>query len=207
MHILWWILDFMVRTLIITFICTSIIDIIRMGAFVPKYYKEEKKSTLITKTNRIDFQKGYECSAYSCAYVLRHLGIEAGGTELYKEMPNKMKSGYVYPKGIVNLLSRYGVKCTYCKGNMNSLRHELNRGNPVIVLIRYRINKKWLHFVPVVGMNDEYIYVAESLEELVNCNDNESYNRRITIREFKKLWNTSMLKMPCYYNTYFSIHR
>lgn len=39
--------------------------------------------------------------------------------------------------------------------------------------------------------------------ELVNC-QKEYYNRRVEIKEFKRLWNTAMLKMPFYRNTFYS---
>lgn len=137
--------------------------------------------------------------------MLRHFGIEANGVDLYSLMPNKMKNGYVYQKGISKLLLNYGIVTNYCRGNINTLRHELQKGNPVIVLIRYNTNKNWLHYVPVVGIDDENVYIAESLEELSNCHGNDYYNRTIPINEFKKLWNTRMIKMPCYKNTYFNL--
>lgn len=81
------------------------------------------------------------------------------------------------------------------------LKKEVSKGRPVIVLIRTWKNQNWLHFVPVVGYDEDYIFVAESLKELVDCNE-RYYNRKIAVNEFRKLWNTSMWKMPCYRNTY-----
>ena len=49
-------------------------------------------------------------------------------------------------------------------------------------------------------------FVAESLAELSNCNE-PHYNRRIPAKEFKKLWNTAMSKMPLYANTFFTVER
>ena len=45
-------------------------------------------------------QKGFQCSAFSTAYVLRHFDKKVDGGTLYSVMPHKMKSGYVYPKGL-----------------------------------------------------------------------------------------------------------
>ncbi len=92
----------------------------------------------------------------------------------------------------------------YCAGNINALKNEVSKGNPVIVMIRTYINKTWLHYVPVVGYDEQYVFIAESLEELVNC-DEQYYNRKIEIKEFKKLWNTSMVKMPLFRNSYITI--
>lgn len=189
-------------TLVNYFIITSIVDCILMGRLHFRFStKCKKKRFIITKGNHIDFQDGYKCSAFSSAYVLRHWGVEANGNEMYTIMPNKMQNGYVYPKGIQNLLSQYGFAVKYCTGNITALKNAVSRGNPVIVMIRVRPDKNWLHYVPVVGYDEENIFVAESLAELVNC-DEQNYNRKIPISEFKKLWNTAMLKMPFYRNTY-----
>lgn len=139
--------------------------------------------------------------------VLRHFGIEAKGEALYEQIPNKMRNGYVYPKGIPKLLERYGIKARYHKGNMNTLKQELIKGNPVIVLIRYQKDKNWLHYVPVVGFDEDAIYLADSLKELVNTPASSGYNRKVPTLEFEKLWQTSLWFMPFYSYTYFSIER
>lgn len=189
-------------TLVNYFIITTIVDCILMGRLHFRLaIKCKEKQFIITKENHIDFQDGYKCSAFSSAYVLRHWGVEANGNELYAIMPNKMKNGYVYPEGIRNLLSQYGFAVKYCTGNITALKNAVSMGNPVIVMIRVRTDKNWLHYVPVVGYDEENIFVAESLAEMVNC-DEQNYNRKIPISEFKKLWNTVMFKMPFYRNTY-----
>ena len=114
-----------------------------------------------------------------------------------------MKSGYVYPKGIADLFKEKGFNVCYYSGNLNTLKHDLeNSGNPIIVMIRIQKDKNYLHYVPVVGFDENNIFIAESLAELVNDN-NELYNRKIGNKEFLKLWNTSMLRQPLYKNTYF----
>ena len=63
-----------------------------------------------------------------------------------------------------------------------------------------------MHFVPVVGYDEQYVYLSESLRQLVNCNDaNYSYNRKVAINEFKKLWNVKNITMPLYSNTYITV--
>ena len=66
--------------------------------------------------------------------------------------------------------------------------------------------KPYLHFVPVVGFDKENVLLAESLERFVNCK-NEHYNRRICNKEFLKLWNTAMIKMSLYANTFFVVEK
>lgn len=149
-------------------------------------------------------QKGFQCSAFSTAYVLRHFDKEVDGGTLYSVMPHKMKSGYVYPKGLYDMLRSYGMKVKYCRGNLNALKVDLQKGNPVIVMIRVQKDKDWLHYVPVVGFDEEHVFLAESLSELINCK-NVLYNRRLRNEEFLQLWNTAMLKQPFYKNTYFVV--
>lgn len=186
---------------------TTIVDFFLMGVLHFGFaMKCRKKNFLITKTNRIDLQDGYKCSAFSSAYVLRHWDVEENGNCLYEVMPNKMRDGYVYPKGIQNLLLQYGFKTKYCIGNITALKNEISKGNPVIVLIRVQAGKNWLHYVPIVGYDEHYIFIAESLEELVN-HEGQYYNRKVEIKEFVKLWNTSMIKMPFYRNTYIVVDK
>ncbi len=188
------------------FVITTVVDIILMGKLhFQRKDKNDLPEAMIAKENRIDIQSGFQCSAYSSAFVLRHFGIDTLGEDVYQEMPNKMKSGYVYPKGIVTLMRQYGLACKYCAGNLDSLKGELAKGNPVIVMIKVYPDKNWLHYVPVVGYDETYIYIAESLAELVNCNENH-YNRRVENKEFIKLWNTGMIRQPLYRYTYFKIN-
>lgn len=184
-------------------IITNIVDIILLGAFSFRFSAGcHTEQFVITKENRIDMQKGFQCSAFSTAYVLRHFDKEVDGGTLYSVMPHKTKSGYVYPKGVYDMLRSYGMKVKYCRGNLNALKVDLQKGNPVIVMIRVQKDKDWLHYVPVVGFDEEHIFLAESLSELINCK-NVLYNRRLRNEEFMQLWNTAMLKQPFYKNTYF----
>ena len=184
-------------------IITNIVNIILLGAFSFRFSTGcHTEQFVITKENRIDMQKGFQCSAFSTAYVLRHFDKEVDGGTLYSVMPHKMKSGYVYPKGVYDMLRSYGMKVKYCRGNLNALKVDLQKGNPVIVMIRVQKDKDWLHYVPVVGFDEEHVFLAESLSELINCK-NVLYNRRLRNEEFMQLWNTAMLKQPFYKNTYF----
>lgn len=196
--LLLWVINTGINYLIIA----TILDIIVMGAPRVRFSLScRKKTFLITKLNRTDMQTGYQCSGFSSAYVLRHWDLEGDGNRLYEVIPNKANNGLVAPKGILKLLSQHGFKPKYCAGNISSLKNEVSKGNPVIAMIRVQADRNWLHYVPVVGYDEQYIFIAESLEKLVNCNE-PYYNRKISIREFKKLWNTSMFKMPLYRNTF-----
>jgi hypothetical protein len=201
-------LHFFVRLLRIAIsymVITTLVNVLLMGAPRLRFSPACKASRfVIEKPNRIDFQKGNECSAFSSAYVFRHWGNGKNGSDLYKEISGKLRDGCVYPKGISRLFQRHGFSAKYCTGNLNALKNEVSKGNPVIVMIRTYAGKRWLHFVPVVGYDEQFIFIADSLEKLANCGE-PFYNRRIPTKEFKKMWNTSMLKMPLYRNTYFVI--
>ena len=84
--------------------------------------------------------------------------------------------------------------------SLGNLKYE----SSVIVMIRVRNDKNWLHYVSVVGFDDRYVFVAESLLELVNCNC-KYYNRRIEKKFFLQLWNTAMLKQPLFRNTFYVV--
>lgn len=198
-----------VNTILIWLVITTIINAylmtlprleIKKGKFPEKFQ--------IYQQNRIDVQQKHECAAFSTAYVLRHFGIEADGFEIYTNFPSKMKTGNVYPKGILTYLKQRGFKTSYYKGNITTLKKQISKGNPVIVFIRVRNKNKNLHFAPVIGYDKDYLYIAESLEFLINCKDDSTiYNRKVSIDEFKKLWNIKNWRIPFYSNTYITIGR
>lgn len=183
-------------------VITTIINSIVMGALHVCFALQCKtQEFVITKANRFEMQTGNQCAGFAAAYLLRHWDMEKDGDSLYEVIPNKMRDGCVRPKGIIRLLSTHGFRAKYCAGNITALKNEITKGRPVIVMIRTWTDRNLLHFVTVVGYNEQYIFAAESLEALVNCNE-RYYNRKIAVGEFRKLWNTSMWKMPCYRNTY-----
>ncbi|AWE07639.1 peptidase [Lysinibacillus sp. 2017] len=198
---------FIVRSVILWIIISTIINAYLMSLPIPVLRKRNYPANyLIQHNNRIDFQNNTECAAFSTAYLLRHFGLEAEGDALYTHFPSKTRAGNVYPKGIRTELRKNGFKTNYYKGNINTLKYEVSKGTPVIVFIKVHKDRNNLHFVPVVGYDEEYIYLSESLGHLVNCDDDhESYNRKVPINEFKKLWNVKRIHMLLYSNTYIAV--
>lgn len=196
-----------VRTAILWIIISTLINAYLMTLPIPVLRKRDYPANyLIKQDNRIVIQNKRECAAFSTAYVLRHFGMEAAGEELYTNFPSKTRLGNVYPKGIRTVLGKKGFKTNYYKGNINTLKYEVSKGTPVIVFIKVQKDRNNLHFVPVVGYDKEYFYLSESLRELVNCNDeNNSYNRKVPINEFRKLWNVKNIYTLLYSNTYITV--
>lgn len=195
----------MIHFLLESFFIVNLVDAVMIGLpFVKIARKAEKESFLIKKTNHAEIQGKVECSGYSSAYVYRHLGKDVKGKDLYKEMPAKSINGCVFCRGIVRLAKRYGFHARFYIGNLNALKNTVAKGVPVIVMVRTKQRSRALHFVPVVGYDTENIYVMDSANGSRNANE-PYYNRVIPIKEFKKLWNTSMLFQPLYFNLFFEI--
>lgn len=198
---------FIIRTVIIWIIISTICNAYFMT--LPRIIFRKRTypaNYLITRNYRIAIQNNRECAAFSTAYVLRHFGFDADGEALYVNFPSKLKSGNIYLKGIRTVLKNKGFNTNYYKGNIHTLKYEVSKGTPVIVFIKVRKNHNHLHFVPVVGYDKDYIYLAESLKELVNNQyDHNCYNRKVPIPEFRALWNIKTLYMPLYSNTYITV--
>lgn len=187
------------------FIFITLGDILFVGLPHIRYHRKLKKeSFLVTKPNRFETQGNVECSAFASAYVYRHFGKVASGVELYKEMPCKSRKGYVYCRGIVRLAKKYGFKANFCIGNLKALKNTVAEGKPVIVMVRSRMKSRNLHYITIVGYDNENLYAVDSAASLRNANELH-YNRVISVNEFKKLWNISMLKQPLYFNLFFDI--
>lgn len=194
-----------IQTIVNYFWIVTLVDIILLG--LPRIkisQKLEKNAFVITKENFSEAQGKVECSAFASAYVYRHLGKSTKGLDLYKEMPCKSLKGYVYCRGIVLLAKKYGFRARLRTGNLTALKNTVAKGNPVIVMVRSKIGSRGLHYIPIVGYDEESMYAVDSIENLRNTSE-ENYNRVIPVSEFRKLWNTSMLKQPLFLNLFFEI--
>ena len=204
------IIDLILKVLVIT----TIVDIFLLGLLRPKFSRKAdyskffvspRSETVKTEAGSyFEFQNGGGCAGFSSAFVLRYLGEAANGVDTFKEVPYQMKGGAGVPKGISGFFKKRGIKMTACTGNFAALKNEIAKGNPVIVVIRSFVGKNDLHFACITGYDEENIYFADSIKDWVNVEDNGVYyNRVVPVSEFKKLWNTSMLKMPLYRNIFF----
>ena len=209
-----------IRFIINAFIITTLVDIVLMGPVFPRFEKRAKcakffvtpkaETVKTEKGTYFEFQGAGGCAGFSSAFILRHMGEAAKGDEIFKEVPFTYGKGIAFPKGITGFFKKRGIRMKACVGNLAALQNELARGNPVIVVIRSFVGKSFLHFACITGYDEENIYFADSIKDWVNVDAAKApdgtelyYNRIVPLAEFKKLWNTSMLKMPLYFNIFY----
>ena len=147
--------------------------------------------------NRIDYQTNGKCAAYAAAYLLRHFGEDADGEALFPEL--KRPLGFVSANSIMDVFERHGYHSKAYHGSVDTLKQRLAAGNPVIVFIRIPGDT---HYAVVVGYDEQYIYLADSLAENANASDAQ-YNRVLTTEEFEAVWKTGTLLPDNIYITRF----
>ena len=144
---------------------------------------------MITTENEIQKQYRHECGAYSTAYVLRSLGEDVDSKEFYDSLEPKGKDGSVPYEAMQAGVERYGYELESGMISLAALKYEISRGVPVIVGMEIAPGNSLLHFLPIVGYDDEYIYAAESVGIYAN-EKGDHYNRKIKTDTFKELWKT-----------------
>ncbi len=135
-----------------------------------------------TAENRIDNQTDGKCAAYAAAYVLRHFGEETNGEELFPEL--KRPFGFTSANSITEVFRRHGYSAKACYGTVDTLKQRLTGGVPIIVFLRIPGDT---HYAVVVGYDEQYVYLADSLAENANTSD-ARYNRKLTMQEFEEMW-------------------
>ena len=181
--------------MIAIFIMIPLIAVIIFIKYMPKSdyisTKEIPASYMImNEDNYVASQSGSDCAGYATSYVLRHLGYSVEGASLYEQMPTFF--GSVALHNIKQTLKEYNVSSQFYHGNIQTLKAELLNGVPVIVLITITIRgNKGLHYVAVVGYDEEHIYMADSTSPKSNIFNNKYCNRRVTYEEFDELWKTN----------------
>lgn len=137
--------------------------------------------------NRIDYQTDGKCAAYAAAYLLRHFGEAADGEELFPEL--KRPFGFVSANSITDVFEQHGYQAKACHGNIDILKQRLAEGHPIIVFIRIPGDT---HYAVVVGYDEQYIYLVDSLAENANASDTR-YNRALTTGDFEDVWENGTL--------------
>ncbi len=145
-----------------------------------------KEFSIEVSNNYIDFQVENECSAYASAYVMRHLGRQVAGSELYDDIDRVL--GFVSVNSVVSLFQSYGYTAKAYHGDNRTLKQRLISGVPVIAFIRTPDDT---HYVVVVGYDENFIYLVDSISDNANANGGW-YNRKLSTEEFDAIWKTNM---------------
>lgn len=147
-------------------------------------FKTEKEF-FINPIPQVDTQYANECGGMSSAYVMRFYGKQATGLEIYNQIADKNIDGTISPRPLKNFWnSQVDFNLYACKGNIESLKNAVSHNIPVIVLIN--CPGGW-HYVPVIGFDEKYIYIQDSVPDFRNVSG-EIYNRKETYESFEKLW-------------------
>ena len=155
-------------------------------------------TTYMIKTkNHFDYQKGFECSAYASAYVIRSLGDDANGTDIYEKL-EKYPDGTVDPEALMSYLNSSGYDANQIIGGLDDLKNELHKGVPVIAMVRITPGASAYHYLPVVGYDDKYYYAADSDKNYITGEENY-YNRKISIDDMKQMLSTEFCEEYLFY--------
>lgn len=171
-----------------------------------EYKSSENKnfpsSFIIQKKVLVDNQNANQCAACSSAYVMRFYGLNADGLKLYKKFPCKFTNGYIAPKGIQEVFAeKKEFETFFYTGSVDNLKEEVSKGHPVIVLVQYENGS--LHYIPVVGYDEENLYFQDSVPANRN-NKTEFYNESISISQFEKMWK---IDIPWCTNLFISVYK
>lgn len=142
---------------------------------------------IIENVADVDNQTNMQCAACSSAYLLRFYGYEADGLKLYEDFPSKNNDGTINPAGFKQFFERYtDLEPQFYTGTIDDLKNAVSHGIPQIVLVRTTPSSPYLHYMPVVGYDEENIYLQDSIPTNRNSDDSR-YNRKVSIDDFQKM--------------------
>ena len=145
----------------------------------------EAEAFTISPMPAAESQEHNECGAMSSAFVLRFYGENAKGLELYDQIEEKNPDGTINPKPLKNFWDKKrGYKMNVFKGDAAALKNAVSHNIPVIVLIN--CPGGW-HYVPVVGYDQNFVYIQDSVPSFRNSSG--ATNRKESWKDFEALWN------------------
>lgn len=154
-------------------------DTIRAAAF-PQGFRIDAGN------NYIDLQTGNECSAYAAAFVMRHLGKQITGPELYGDIHRIF--GFVPVHHVVSLFQNHGYHAEAYHGDLDTMKERLTDGVPIIAFVSIPGDT---HYLVIVGYDENFIYLVDSVSDYSNA-DGGWYNRALSAAEFEEIWVTNM---------------
>ena len=183
----------------IRFIILGVV-IIALGVSLTILFLTLPKIKLVkNKGVSFEYQEKQKCAGYSAAYVLRCLGIDAKGADIYNEIENKTEEGFVNPTDLKKVFENRNIK-SEVKNNqsLDDLKKDLDKNVPIIVLAKSNPTSTYNHYITVVGYTKTHIYFFDSLKSEATTLDNSRYNRYVSNEDFLKMWDISSE----YKNTY-----
>lgn len=180
-----------IKTLIPIFLLLAIMGALWLFQAIPQKDTIQRVAlpqefTIDANQNYIDLQAGNECSAYAAAYVMRHLGSQITGSDLYSDIHRIF--GFVPVHYVVSLFQSHGYCAKAYHGNIDTMKGRLTNGVPIIAFVSIPGDT---HYVVVVGYDEDFIYLVDSISDYSNA-DGSWYNRKLSIKEFEEIWKTSM---------------
>ena len=198
------------------------------GATAVPVRRKSDRLILTRRDGRFNYterQAGESCGGYAAAYVMRHFGIEQSGREIYARM-KKVFRGYVQVREVRRQLQQEGLASEYCRGDLDVLREELDRGDPVILLVRARLKSHDMHFVVAAGYGRRTFFLADSArgtdlkaKEILQPEgegvtpttgkrdrwQDVPFNRVISDESLLEIWNTAWFLLPLHKFTYIRV--
>lgn len=161
--------------------------------------EEYPSQFMIKEAARIDKQTGPRCAGFAAAYLLRAMGFEVTGPEMYDRYFVKMTDGGVEPSIVVYTLNTDETDAALYKGTAGQLKTHLAEGVPILIFMGD--DDRWQHYLNVVGYDEENFYLIDSN---YSTDNSKGFNRTMTSEEFKRYWDNAASP---YNNTYFVVER
>ena len=216
-------------TVLLLFICILLADFISLGFFRVRRAGDLSPDAGLSREgvgrgpfdaprNYVERQEGESCGGYAAAYVLRHFGQDVSGACVYEGM-RKVWKGRVWVREVRRQLEKRGLKTGYWRGTPETLRRELDKGAPVILLLNTSESALTLHFAAAAGYGEGVFYLADSARPVMTYSPrrmppvpggklpagtclNGPFNRIVTEEELLKIWDTGSVFMPFHRFTY-----
>lgn len=164
------------------------LDWVYGGKYYENTMKKISETSMIWKPVRIDRQGAVQCSGYATALVFRYLGEDVTGKEIYDEIPYKFDDGTVAPEMLAEYIDeKENYRAQLYMGTIEDLKEAVAKGVPPIIFSYVSPKSSILHFIPVTGYDEGYIYLADSYK-WDKENTTSYYNRKITYEDFETMW-------------------
>lgn len=197
------ILGFFIFLIVSFFILLNFIELSLGEIFSQKLPKKDDVSTpysesyLVEDTSYFERQGKNQCAGFTSAYLLRLLGEDITGGEVYDEISHKFFDGYVMPQGITDYFDENNVKSSFYKGTLDTLKARLDGGLPIIALVGRGVH--WQHYITIVGYDSENIYIYDTNRDIEGMTQ---YNRKLSNADFLDIWENDI---PFFEFSYFVI--